>query len=87
MLSLIHIVEKSDPAMVLFYNPAGELYQEENKTTEEMIGGWDNFYDYFATNNFVFDVDISKLEQIQNAIQSDLDISVAKYMQHYGKAI
>ena len=73
--------------MVLFYNPAGELYQEENKTTEEMIGGWDNFYDYFATNNFVFDVDISKLEQIQNAIQSDLDISVAKYMQHYGKAI
>lgn len=87
ILSLAHIAEKSDPAFSLFYDQHGELYQKENKATEEMIGGWDNFYDYFATNNFVFDVDMSKLEQIRNAIQSDLDLSIAQYMQHYRKEI
>ncbi len=87
ILSLQHIAGENDSFLSLFYQPQGELYKHENEVTEKMIGGWGNFYDFFTTKNFVFDVDISKLESIQDVIQSDLDILIAKYMQHYGKEI
>ncbi len=52
-----------------------------------MIGGWENFYNFYKTRNYVFDIDISKLEKIEGIIQTELDIFLAKYMQHYGKSI
>lgn len=87
LLSLQHIAEKNNTPISLFYHPQGELYKHENEATEQMIGGWDKFYEYFSDKNFIFDIDISKLEQIQDVLQAELDISLAKYMQHYGKKI
>lgn len=87
LLSLLYIIDKSSSRVSLFYHPLGEMYKHENKATEEMLGGWENFYNFYKTRNYIFDVDVSKLEQIQGVIQSELDIFLAKYMQHYGRSI
>lgn len=87
ILSLQYIAEKVEPPISLSNHPQGELYRRENKATEEMIGGWDKFYDFYKTRNYVFDIEVSKLEQIKNVMQSELDMFLAKYEQHYGKAI
>jgi len=87
LLSLQFMAESFGPLMSLSYHPQGELYKHENKATVEMIGGWENFYNFYKTRNYVFDIDISKLEKIEGIIQTELDIFLAKYMQHYGKSI
>lgn len=87
VLSLQFISENFGPLMWLSFHPQGELYKHENKATVEMIGGWGNFYNFYKIRNYVFDIDLSKLEKIEGIIQSELDIFLAKYMQHYGKII
>ncbi|MDP3790964.1 MAG: hypothetical protein Q8R38_02850 [Candidatus Omnitrophota bacterium] len=87
LLSLMYIVDKAGAHISLLYHPLGEMYKDENKATEEMIGGWENFYNFYKTRNYIFDIDVSKLEQMRGTIQSELDIFLARYMQHYGKPI
>jgi hypothetical protein len=87
ILSLQHIVDKFGPNIGLYYHPLGDLYKHENKATEEMLGGWDKFYEFYKARNYVFDVDVTKLDDIADVVQRELDICLAKYMQHYNKSI
>ena len=66
----------ADQVIVSDDNPRHE--NPEQITTEIMQG--------FANPEKIILVH-DRSKAIQNAIQSDLDISIAKYMQHYGKAI
>jgi len=85
ILSIIHIGEQKRGLVELFYHPFGEMYKDENLATRNMIGGWENFYNFYKTKNYVFDIDLSKLNKMRNIIQNELDLHLAAYMQHYGK--
>jgi hypothetical protein len=77
LLSLEFIIEKLGKISSLFYIPFGKMYKDENKATEEMIGGWENFYSFYSSRHYVFDLEIGKLDQIRYALQSELDIYLA----------
>ncbi len=87
ILSLQHMTEQDESFSPLFYQPTGELYQRENEATENMIGGWEKFYDFFKSKNFVFNAKPAELEQVRGAVEAELDILTAQYMQRYGKKI
>lgn len=87
ILSLIHIGEEKGNLVRLLYHPFGDMYKDENKATENMIGGWEKFYEFYKLRNYIFDIDLSKLKRMEDLIQNELDIDLAAYMQHYGKNI
>ena len=86
LLSLEYLSNKMDSFASLTFHPQGDLYMHEWESTIEMLNG-ENFHDFFKLRNFIFDVDVTKIDKIKNAIQSDLDLLLAKYMQHYGETI
>ncbi len=87
ILSMIYMADQDGGLKSFFYNPFGKMYKNEREVTEEMIGGWEKFYEFYKLRNYVFDVDLSKLKSMESAIQSELDIFLAKYMQYYKKKI
>ncbi|MEK7660331.1 MAG: hypothetical protein AAB343_03960 [Patescibacteria group bacterium] len=87
LLALQRISEKGGPFINIRYHPQGLLYADQNMETEEMIGGWDNFYDYYKSRNYIFDIDVQKLKQIREIIQAELDLCLASYTQHYGNRL
>lgn len=86
LLSLEYLSGKLDNFAMFSFHTNGDLYMHEWEATKDMLNG-ENFHEYFRVRNFIFDVDISKIDKIKFAIQSDLDVLLAKYMQHYGTTI
>ena len=87
ILTLLHLLEKKGKFINLIYHPAGEMHTDTTKAVEEMVGGWDKFYEYYSNHNYLFDVDPAQLGEMEEIIRTELDILLAQYMQHYGKSI
>lgn len=69
-----------------FFHAPGELYQREWEATQDLVKET-SYKDFFKENNYVFDVDFSKIDEIKHAIELDLDILLAKCLKYYGKPI
>jgi broad specificity phosphatase PhoE len=85
LLSLQYI-SQSKSNFHMFYSPNAELYMHEWEAGNELMKDYD-FHDFFKVHNYIFDIDMAEIGKIRNAIETDLNIFVAGYMQRYGKEI
>jgi broad specificity phosphatase PhoE len=85
ILYLQYVAERYGVLAPLTYRPGGEIHKNEFIGIQEMVGGWENYYNFFKNRNYVFEMDMNKLELLRPVIQSELDIYLARYVQHYGK--
>jgi len=79
----LEAISKAKSPFGLFIKP-GELYKEEWDTTKEIVKE-SGYKEFFKEHNYVFNVDLSKLDEIRGSITSELCTLLDRYEQHYEK--
>lgn len=84
LLSLEHIGKDVEGLFSLYYDSQGKLYEQEWHAGLELMKDV-KFHDFFKQHNYIFDLNMQEVGKLKTAINTDLEVLKAQYMQHYGK--